>query len=182
MIKDDAKLVLDFWFSDTAKPFWFAKSDGFDALLKEKFLVILQSASLGECEDWRNSVQGRLAEIIVLDQFSRNIYRNMSSAFAQDAMAVALAQELVKQPDFAQLSISERNFALMPFMHSESKVIHKKAVPLFEKYADKNTLDFELKHKVIIDRFGRYPHRNTVLGRMSSDEELVFLKEPNSSF
>ena len=97
-------------------------------------------------------------------------------------MAVALAQELVKQTDFAQLSISERNFALMPFMHSESKVIHKKAVPLFEKYADKNTLDFELKHKVIIDRFGRYPHRNTILGRMSSDEELAFLNEPNSSF
>ncbi|SIR87648.1 Uncharacterized conserved protein, DUF924 family [Moraxella cuniculi DSM 21768] len=182
MIATDAQAVLDFWFGATARSFWFAKSDEFDKLLTDKFLAILQSASLGECDTWRTTAQGRLAEIIVLDQFSRNIYRNTPNAFAADGMALALAQELIKQPDFAALTVAERNFALLPFMHSESKIVHEKAVPLFEKFSDSNTLDFELKHKAIIDTFGRYPHRNAILGRVSSPRELEFLSKPNSSF
>lgn len=181
-VHPNAVIVLEFWFNETTKPFWFAKSDDFDTLLKDKFLTMLQSASLGECDEWRTTLQGRLAEIIVLDQFSRNIYRNTPNAFAQDSMALALAQELVKQPDFSQLSIVERNFALMPLMHSESKVVHEKAVALFEKFSDNNTLDFELKHKVIIDKFGRYPHRNAILGRVATPDEVTFLAQPNSSF
>lgn len=181
-MNDVAKAVLDFWFSDDAKPYWFAKSDEFDALLKSKFSELLIKASLGECYEWRDTAQGRLAEIIVLDQFSRNIYRDTSKSFAQDGMALVLAQELILQKEFAELSISERNFALLPFMHSESKFIHEQAVPLFEKFSDDNTLQFELKHKVIIDKFGRYPHRNEILGRISTPDEIEFLKQPNSSF
>ncbi|MFW2176431.1 MULTISPECIES: DUF924 family protein [unclassified Moraxella] len=177
-----ARIILDFWFSDTTKPFWFAKSDDFDRQLTYKFSALLQQASQVELGDWRVTAHGRLAEIIVLDQFSRNIYRDTPQAFAQDGMALVLSQELVKQADFAEMNEVERNFALMPFMHSESVKIHEQAVGLFEQFASKNTLDFELKHKAIIDRFGRYPHRNAILGRESTDEEIEFLKQPNSGF
>ena len=97
-------------------------------------------------------------------------------------MALVLAQEALKQADFAALTELERNFLLLPYMHSESAKIHEIAVPLLKQYTSANTYDFELKHKVIIDRFGRYPHRNAVLGRTSSAEEIAFLQEPNSSF
>ena len=97
-------------------------------------------------------------------------------------MALVLAQEIVKQPDFDKLNQDERNFALMPFMHAESAKIHQQALPLFKKYASADTLAFEYKHQAIIERFGRYPHRNAILGRQSSDEEIAFLQQPNSSF
>ncbi|VEH68698.1 Uncharacterized protein conserved in bacteria [Rodentibacter pneumotropicus] len=127
-------------------------------------------------------MHGRLAEIIVLDQFSRNLHRDSPLAFAQDNMAIALAQEAIKQPEFKNMTVRERHFMLMPLMHSESKVIHEQAVPLFEQFGPEESVDFELKHKVIIDRFGRYPHRNAVLGRESSSEEIEFLTQPGSSF
>ncbi|MGX2950716.1 DUF924 family protein [Ursidibacter sp. B-7004-1] len=177
-----AQAVLDFWFDEQTQPFWFAKSDEFDKTLTDKFADTLIQASLGELEEWRNTIQGRLAEIIVLDQFSRNIYRDTPKAFAQDGMALVLAQVAIGLPQFADLSEIQRHFLLMPYMHSESAVIHKQAVKLFGRYVNDNALDFERKHKVIIDRFGRYPHRNAILGRVSSDDELAFLQEPNSAF
>lgn len=97
-------------------------------------------------------------------------------------MALALAQEALRQSQFAQLSQRERQFILMPFMHSESKKIHVQALELFKKYTDDITIDYEVRHKVIIDQFGRYPHRNAILGRLSTAAELEFLKGPNSSF
>lgn len=177
-----AQHIIDFWFDDHTKPYWFSKSDEFDQKLSTQYLPLLQQAQAGELASWRNTITGRLAEIIVLDQFSRNIYRNTPQAFAQDGMALVLAQEAVKQADFAKLSTEQRNFMLMPFMHSESKVIHEQALPYFKTYASEHTLDFEYKYKVIIDRFGRYPHRNAILGRISSDKEIEFLNQPNSSF
>lgn len=174
--------VLDFWFSEETKPFWFAKSDEFDAKIRSQFFDVWQQACQSELNHWRDNVHGRLAEIIVLDQFSRNLNRNSPLAFSQDNMAIALAQEAVQQPEFVTMTVRERHFMLMPLMHSESKVIHAQAVPLFEQFGPEESVDFELKHKVIIDRFGRYPHRNEVLGRESSPEEIAFLKEPNSSF
>lgn len=179
---DDVKKVLDFWFDDRTKPFWFANSDEFDNTLKAQFSAVLEQANRGELANWRATIKGRLAEIIVLDQFSRNIYRDTPQAFAQDGMALVLSQEIVKQVGFADLNQDERNFALMPMMHSESIKIHEIALPLFEKYASQDTLDFEIKHKAIIDEFGRYPHRNAILGRPSNDEEIEFLKLSNSSF
>ena len=123
-----------------------------------------------------------LAEIIVLDQFSRNLCRGQADAFAQDGMALVLAQEAIKQPQFDNLPMQWRRFIIMPFMHSESAMIHERYLPLFEQLNDANTLDFEHRHKEIIDRFGRYPHRNDVLDRESTDAEEAFLKQPNSSF
>lgn len=174
--------VLDFWFHEAHQPFWFRKSAEFDAQIRAQFLTVWQQAAYSELNHWRTSLQGRLAEIIVLDQFSRNLFRDSPMAFAQDNMAVALAQEAICQTGFADMQPIERHFMLMPLMHSESRVIHQQAVPLFEQYTTPYALDFEIKHKVIIDRFGRYPHRNQVLGRESTAEEMAFLQEPHSSF
>ncbi|PJK14830.1 hypothetical protein CO613_03895 [Lysobacteraceae bacterium NML07-0707] len=177
-----AQAVLDFWFDQAQQPLWFQKSADFDAQIRERFAALWQQAVYSELDGWRDTLQGRLAEIIVLDQFSRNLFRNSAIAFAQDNMAVALAQEAVRQPGFADMAPSERHFMLMPLMHSESRRIHEQAVTLFERYTTPYALDFEIKHKLIIDRFGRYPHRNAVLGRESSAEEIEFLKQPGSSF
>lgn len=125
---------------------------------------------------------GRLAEIIVLDQFSRNLFRNDARAFAQDGMALVLAQHAVALPDFMRLDKTERQFALIPLMHSESTAIHRQADELFRRLAPPASHEFELKHKKIIDRFGRYPHRNAVLWRENTAEETTFLREEGSSF
>ena len=123
-----------------------------------------------------------MAEIIVLDQFSRNLFRDSPAAFAQDALALALAQETVAQGLDLKLAPEQRSFLYMPYMHSESAKIHQIGLELFKQLGNPINLEFEQKHKVIIDRFGRYPHRNAVLGRTSTAEELEFLTKPNSSF
>ena len=174
--------ILDFWFSPETQPNWFAKSDQFDQSLKEKFSDILEQASRAELWSWRKNADGRLAEILVLDQFSRNIFRDTPRAFAQDSLALALAQEAISQDLDKQLSPEQRSFLYMPFMHSESKLIHEFALKLFQRLGNPENLEYEIKHKIIIDRFGRYPHRNQILGRESTEEELSFLTQPDSSF
>lgn len=177
------KKVLDFCFDEAGSQKFFEKDLSFDQLLKERYTTVLEQAAAAEFYTWRISTQGRLAEIIILDQFSRNIYRDTPAAFSQDAMALALAQEAVAAGVLEELvSLEARKFLLMPYMHSESKLIHQQAERLFEKFTDAEISNSEMKHKVIIDRFGRYPHRNKVLGRVSSTEEIAFLKQPNSSF
>lgn len=190
----NARAVLEFWFNKDNEQYWFAQNDDFDKQIKDKFADIWQAAKQGECVTWRianaptdsnssiTALAGRLAEIIVLDQFSRNLCRGQADAFAQDSMAIALAQEAIRQPHFDTLPTEWRKFIIMPFMHSESLVIHKRYLPLFEKLHDDNTLDFEHRHKDIIEQFGRYPHRNDILDRESTDEEEAFLQQPNSSF
>ena len=173
---------LDFWFSPTAEANWFVKTAEFDALLAEKFAEVHRQAAQGELWTWRGTPAGRLAEIIILDQLSRNLYRNDPRAFAQDGMALVLAQEMIHLKLDQDLKPIERRFLYMPFMHSESKRIHEVALGLFESLDDPTVLGYELKHKVIIDRFGRYPHRNQILGRSSTAEEIEFLKQPNSHF
>jgi uncharacterized protein (DUF924 family) len=126
--------------------------------------------------------EGRLAEIIVLDQFSRNMFRDTPAAFAQDALALVLAQEAVFSGADKLLSETQCSFLYMPFMHSESLVIHELAVELFSKPGLEGNLDFEMRHKVIIEKFGRYPHRNNILQRESTEEEMEFLKLPGSGF
>ncbi len=125
---------------------------------------------------------GRLSEIILLDQFSRNIYRDKPAAFAQDALALALAQEAIAAGIASELTVDQRSFLYMPFMHSESELIHQQAVKLFSEPGLEASLEFEIRHKKIIDRFGRYPHRNEILGRTSTVEEQQFLAQPGSSF
>ncbi|MFK8054223.1 MAG: DUF924 family protein [Woeseiaceae bacterium] len=175
--------VLDFWFKESGPKDWFRKNADFDRRLTERFGKLLEQAAAAECYTWRDSARGRLAEIIVLDQFSRNIYRDTPAAFAQDPMALALAQEAVADGMMSELkSVDERNFFLMPYMHSESTLIHQQAERLFKEHAGEHSYEYELKHKVIVDRFGRYPHRNEMLGRASTAEEVLFLEQPNSSF
>ena len=177
-----AQDILDFWFDPDHRSLWFAKSDEFDAKIRERFQTIHHQAIQAELWSWRKTAEGRLAEIIVLDQFSRNLYRDQPQAFAHDSMALMLAQEAISLQLDAQLSPDHRSFLYMPFMHSESKLMHEFALKLFQRLGNEINLSFEKKHKVIIDRFGRYPHRNAILGRSSSAEELEFLTQPNSSF
>jgi uncharacterized protein (DUF924 family) len=126
--------------------------------------------------------QAGLPKFIVLDQFSRNIHRGFPSAFAQDSMALTLAQWAVSEGSHLALDANQRDFLLMPWMHSESRVVHETAERLFREHGSKRNLDFELRHKAIVDRFGRYPHRNEMLGRQSTVEEIAFLKQSGSSF
>jgi uncharacterized protein (DUF924 family) len=174
--------VLTFWFKEIQPKQWWSADPSFDALIKRRFLNLLQEAAAGELYAWRVSAQGRLAEVLVLDQFSRNIYRGTPSAFAQDAIALVLSQEAVAAKALAELNPDERNFLLMPFMHSESRLVHVQAETLFKQFAAPGSYEFELRHKAVIDRFGRYPHRNAILGRISTEEESAFLTQPGSSF
>ena len=174
--------VLHFWFDETAPAQWWRVDPAFDAVITERFGALHAAACLGELYTWRSTARGRLAEVIVLDQFSRNMYRGTARAFASDAMALALAQEAVAGGHDAALPPPQRAFLYLPYMHSESRLVHVQAERLFAALGLSSNYDFELKHKAIIDGFGRYPHRNEVLGRHSSPEELQFLTEPGSSF
>ncbi len=174
--------VLDFWFEEIEQASWFKADPDFDALIRERFADLHRSATRSELFEWRTTPQGMLAEVIVLDQFSRNILRGETGAFASDPLALALAQQAVATGADTALEPSQRNFLYMPYMHSESLIVHDVAVKLFERNADESTLDYELRHRNIIARFGRYPHRNAILGRESTREELEFLNGPGSSF
>jgi uncharacterized protein (DUF924 family) len=174
--------VLQFWFQEISPAKWWKVDAEFDLLIAQRFSEVHRRATRSELFEWRAEPRGRLAEVIVLDQFSRNMYRGDRLAFATDTMALALAQEAVTAKADLTLSPEERVFLYMPYMHSESRVIHAVAQRLFKENAPKSNYDFELRHKAIIDRFGRYPHRNAALGRESTEEELEFLAQPGSSF
>jgi uncharacterized protein (DUF924 family) len=176
------KAVLDFWFKELTPEDHFKKNLELDKKITQDFSILLNQALKGELFSWRKEASGRLAEIIVLDQFSRNIYRDSSAAFAGDIAAVILSQEMVLFGLDRELDIAQRAFVYMPYMHSESKVLHEMAVELFSQKGLESNLKFELMHKRIIDQFGRFPHRNKALGRMSTPAELEFLKGPGSSF
>lgn len=177
-----AQAIIDFWFAQLSPEQWWAKDPAFDRMIETRFGTLLKQAAACELFTWRDSALGRLAEIIVLDQFSRNIHRDQAQSFAQDALALALAQEAVRGGMDAALNPSQKAFLYLPYMHSESALIHEQAVRLFDQPGLEYNLDFEHQHKRIIDRFGRYPHRNAILGRRSTDEELAFLEQPGSSF
>lgn len=174
--------VLQFWFQEIPPAAWWKVDPAFDRLIGERFSELHRRATQCELFEWRTEPRGRLAEIIVLDQFSRNLYRGDRRAFSADPMALALAQEAVAAKTDLSLSPEERAFMYMPYMHSESRLIHQVADLLFKDSGLKNNHDFELRHKAIIDRYGRYPHRNAALGRESTEEELAFLAQPGSSF
>ena len=174
--------VYEFWFNELKPEQRFRKDPDLDAEMRSRFGELHRSAHAGELYQWRESARGRLCEIIVLDQFSRNIFRDRPEAFASDPMALVLAQEAVALQIDEQLSATERQFLYMPYMHSESLKIHDVALELFSAPGLEYSLDFEIRHRDIIARFGRYPHRNAVLGRPSTSEELDFLKGPNSGF
>ena len=174
--------VLQFWFQDTTPEQWWKVDPAFDRLIGERFSSLYHRARQCELFDWRTEASGRLAEIIVLDQFPRNMHRGSALSFASDPLALALAQEAVAAQADLTLPPEERAFLYLPYMHSESRLIHEVAERLYRERAPAFNYDFELRHKAIIDRFGRYPHRNEVLGRQSTDDELAFLSEPGSGF
>ncbi|QKK02664.1 MAG: DUF924 domain-containing protein [Pseudomonadota bacterium] len=174
--------VLTFWFEEIEPRMWWVADPDFDRQIEQRYSRLLGQAAQGELFEWRRDAKGRLAEIIVLDQFSRNIHRGTPAAFAQDPMALALAQEAVAGGALDALEPIQRAFLLLPYMHSESGLIHRHAERLYREHAPADNHQFEIKHKVIIDRFGRYPHRNAILGRESTPEELEFLKQPGSAF
>lgn len=174
--------VIAFWFDELTPSDWWTKSPEFDRHIRDRFGALHAAASAGELWRWRGAPIGRLAEIIVLDQFSRNMFRDAPGAFAQDAMALTLAQEAVACGADASLATPQRCFLYMPYMHSESVLVHEEALRLYDQPGLEKNLDFERRHKAIIDRFGRYPHRNAILGRSSTAEEIEFLAQPGSSF
>jgi uncharacterized protein (DUF924 family) len=174
--------ILRFWFEEIDPAKWWAKDDAFDQLIRGRFSEVHARAMRCELFEWRAEAKGRLAEIIVLDQFSRNMFRGAPLSFAGDALALALAQEAVSAKADAALSATERSFLYLPFMHSESPKIHAVGLELYRKNGIQGNLDFEIRHKQIIERFGRYPHRNGIMGRQSTAEEIEFLKQPGSGF
>lgn len=174
--------VHKFWFEEIDPKQWWARDDDLDELIRQRFSDLHQKAVRCELYPWRKTPRGRLAEIIALDQFSRNIFRNRPEAFANDALALALAQVAVDFGMDKELNASEKSFLYMPFMHSESLDMHDIAMALYAQEGLEYNYDFEKKHKAVIERFGRYPHRNAILGRESTPEEIEYLQQPGSGF
>ena len=174
--------VINFWFEELSPNQWYEKDDDLDLLMTERFIALHSSVVAGECSSWRNEPMGRLAEVLVIDQFSRNIYRDDPKSFIYDPMALVLAQEAIRGDHNKNLDAKYKQFLYMPYMHSESDMIHNSAMLLFSEPGLEAAFDFELKHKSIIERFGRYPYRNEILGRTSTPEEIEFLKKAGPLF
>ena len=189
MVSDTFSQVLDFWFGEPrgkSRAEWFRKDERFDAEIRRRFGEVHAAAARRELEHWRGERESMLALVVVLDQFSRNLYRNDPRAFSQDAYALECARQTVEPRDDLALLPVERMFLYLPFEHSEKPADQELAVQLMsglEPFAETRGLtEWARKHKVIIDRFGRFPHRNACLGRASTPEEVEFLKQPGSSF
>jgi uncharacterized protein (DUF924 family) len=179
-----AREVLQFWFDPaldaTARnKRWFAKDAAFDAEIRRRFLPLYESAAAGELDRWQAAVREGLALVIVLDQFPRNMFRGAARAFATDGRAREAAQALL--PRLGELSQEEQLFACLPFEHSESLDDQDRACELMKDLSAEQ-LRYALRHREIIQRFGRFPHRNAILGRPSTPEEVEFLKTPGSGF
>lgn len=172
-----ARDVLDFWLVEHGPDDWYAGDPEFDRKCAERLSVIHAQAARGELWRWRASPEGRLAEIILLDQLSRQLYRGDPRAFAADLMALALAQEVVGQGMETHLDIHGRLFVYMPFMHAESLPVQDESIRLFEGLGDDAYLPFAHDHRETILRFGRFPFRNAVLGRPSTPEEIAYMAE-----
>jgi uncharacterized protein (DUF924 family) len=177
-----AETVLKFWFEEIDQSYWFKKDNQFDEQIRNRFSETYEKVIAGETAHWRLTPEGQLAEIIVLDQFARNMFRGTSKAFAGDELALELAQDAVNRGSDKALPLQQRAFMYMPYMHSEDPAVHLDAVKLFSQPGLEENLKFEILHKDIIDRFGRYPHRNEILARESTPEEAEFLKNSGSSF
>lgn len=190
----EAHAVLDFWFlppddagHGQSRVEWFRKDAAFDALIARQFAPLIDSAIAGGLRDWETTPQGALARIIVLDQFTRNVYRDTPQAFAGDAQALLLARQMTDTGSDQSLPPMQRAFAYFPFEHAEEMDMQARAVQLFQRLAQAHAgfdsmLDYALRHQEVIARFGRFPHRNAILGRQSTPEEEAFLLQPGSRF
>ncbi len=174
--------VLNFWFSQEVRPLWFKKSSEFDRQIEANFLDTYRQAAAGKLDHWRNNARDILALIIVLDQFPRNMFRNSPQAFATDRQAVELTKYAVNNNYQLDLTTEQKAFLYMPLMHSENPANQDLCVALFTKLGKEDKLKFAIRHQEIIDRFGRFPHRNQILDRETTPEEQEFLTQPGSSF
>lgn len=174
--------VLRFWFEELQPKQHWVKDSALDNEIQQRFGELHKQACEGKLSTWRETPRGRLAELIVLDQFSRNIFRDKPESFAADALACALTREAIELGDDQKLPVKQRCFIYMPLMHSEALNDHALALDVFDQPGLESNLDFEKRHLQIIERFGRYPHRNSILGRVSTEDEEAFLKQPGSSF
>ncbi len=189
-----AQAVLDFWFLPPDNPGygqsraeWFRKDEAFDARIAERFGALIDDALAGGLRAWEATPHGALARLIVLDQLTRNVHRGTPRAFAGDAQALALAQSLTDQGLDQQLPPMLRAFAYLPFEHAEDLTMQARAVELFQLLSQaqpgfESMLDYAQRHQEVIARFGRFPHRNAILGRPSTPQEVAFLRQPGSSF
>ena len=174
--------VLDFWFREILSEQWYKKDPAFDETIRDRFETTVTAALASRLDNWANNADGCLALILLLDQFTRNIYRDTPRAFSGDEMGLALSLRCAEREYLSHEDPAYRQFMLMPMMHSEDLAIQERSLPLFENLTNPLTYEYAVKHRDIIARFGRFPHRNAILGRPSSDEELEFLKTPGSSF
>jgi uncharacterized protein (DUF924 family) len=190
-MNNQAQAVLDFWFGQPPAPQprdeWFKKDAAFDAQIAERFGGLIEEALAGGLQDWLHDGPSALARTLLLDQFTRNTFRGTAQAFAGDAQALAGARSLVAQGWHLALTPLQRWFAYLPFEHSEDLAAQHEGLRLFDELAQQHpgmadAREWALKHWSVIERFGRYPHRNALLGRTSTAEELVFLQQPGSSF
>lgn len=186
--------ILRFWFGEPGqdsyqqrRKIWFSKQPEFDQVLRQQFQPVYQQVAGGELSAWQTSAMGCLAQIIVLDQFPRNMFRNQPQAFATDSLALKLAQKTVAAGFDRQLDPLQRMFVYLPFEHSENLADQNQSVAQFQQLIAAapeltDVLDYAIRHRAVIQRFGRFPHRNAILGRASTPEEIEFLKQPGSSF
>ena len=180
--------ILGFWFGDGAaeRPEWFRKDPAFDAAIRERFDAAVEAALDGAHAEWCAEPRGALALTILLDQFTRNIFRDTPRMFSGDARALAVATAEVDAGRDRALGRYERQFLYLPFEHAEDLAAQERSIALFRRLAAEEGLaslvEWAEKHAVIIRRFGRYPHRNAILGRPSTPEEIAFLAEPGSRF
>jgi uncharacterized protein (DUF924 family) len=174
--------VLRFWFEALEPSAWFVKNETIDATIRSRFQPSYEALANELPASAATSARDALAAVIVFDQFPRNMFRGTARAFATDAKALAVAEEAISRGLDRQLSVRERQFLYMPFQHSESRSVQARSVELFASLADPEVMDFAYQHKAVIDRFGRFPHRNVALGRISTTEEIAFLQEPGSTF
>ena len=172
-----AEDIIQFWFVEHGPDDWFGGKPEFDAALAERFARTHAHVAKGEAWRWRGTGAGRLAEIILLDQFSRQLFRKRPEAFAQDKMALVLAQEAIAQGADKVVAPTQRPFFYLPFMHAESLVIQEEGLKLYRALGDADQLDYMQKHHDCIARFGRFPVRNAALGRTTTPEELAYLAE-----
>ncbi len=191
-LPDEAQAVLSFWFeggegAGQVHQAWFRKDERFDLEIASRFETTLAAAREGRLDGWQATPLGSLALIVVLDQFSRNIHRGSPLAFAGDAQALALARELVTSGRDRALDTLQRWFAYLPFEHSESLADQDESVRLFSGLAAEDgrlagALDYAHRHRKVIARHGRFPHRNAVLGRPNTPDELIYLATPGAGF
>ena len=174
--------VIAFWFDENGREQWFAKDPALDAAIRTRFATLHGRAANGELSHWRATPRGALAEIIVLDQFSRNLYRDDARAFACDPLAREAAREAIEKGHDRVLSETGRVFLYLPYEHGEEPADQEMSVSLFSTLSDHGFLEWAEQHKAVIDRFGRFPGRNEALGRISTAAERAFLEEPGSSF